>query len=152
MLPDAEIIPLSAKANFHLDYLLKRILHFLPENPPYYPKDQLTDRAERFFVSEIIRGSIFEKYRQEIPYSIEIQVESFIEEENIIKIRSVINVLRDSQKGIIIGHKGESLKMVGIESRKEIESFLGKKVYLELFVKVNKDWRDTPGKLKQFGY
>ena len=152
LLPGAEIIPLSAKENFHLDYLLKRILHFLPENPPYYPKDQLTDRAEKFFVSEIIRGSIFEKYRQEIPYSIEIQVESYKEEENIIKIRSVINVLRNSQKGIIIGHKGESLKAVGIESRKEIESFLGKKVYLELFVKVNKDWRDTPGKLKQFGY
>ena len=115
-------------------------MHFLPENPPYYPKDQLTDRAERFFVSEIIRGSILEKYRQEIPYSVEIQIDSYKEEENIIKIR------------IIIGHKGESLKMVGIESRKEIESFLGKKVYLELFVKVNKDWRDTPGKLKQFGY
>ena len=124
----------------------------MPEGEPYFPKDQLTDRYERFFVSEIIRGKILETYQKEIPYSVEIEIESYKEEESIVRIAAVIYVARDTQKGIIIGHKGEMLKRVGTGARKEIESFLGKKVFLEMYVKVARDWRDSSGMLKKFGY
>jgi len=150
--PNAEVIPVSALKNFNLDYLFKRIIALLPENPPYFPKDELTDKPEKFFVAEIIREKILTNYKKEIPYSVEVVVESFKEEEKIIKIRSEIFVIRDSQKGIIIGHEGKALKKVGTEARKDIEAFLNKQVFLELFVKVNKDWRDNENQLKRFGY
>jgi len=124
----------------------------LPESPPYYSKDELTDKPEKFFVSEIIREKILINYKKEIPYSVEVVIESFKEEEKIFKIRAEIYVIRESQKGIIIGHEGKALKKVGTEARKEIEAFLQKQVFLELFVKVNKDWRDNEGQLKRFGY
>jgi GTPase len=151
-LPTAEIIPISAQEKFNIDYLLKRILHFLPKSPPYYDKDQLTDRPERFFVAEIIREKIFFHYKKEIPYSVEVIIESFKEEENIIKIMAVINVERESQKGIIIGHKGDAIKRVGTEARIDMEKFLDKKVFLEMRVKVKDDWRSNPNFLKNFGY
>jgi GTPase len=150
--PDSIIIPISATKKFNLDILLNNILSLLPEGEPYFPKDQLTDRYERFFVSEIIRGKILGSYQKEIPYSVEIEVESYLEEANLIRISAVIYVARDSQKGIIIGHKGEMLKRVGTAARKEMEAFLGKKVFLEVYVKVAKDWRDSSGMLKKFGY
>ena len=124
----------------------------LPEGPGFYAKDQLTDKPEKFFVSEIIREKILMNYKKEIPYSVEVIIESFKEEENIVKIRAEILVIRDSQKGIIIGHQGKALKKVGTEARKDMELFLEKKVFLELFVKVNKDWRDSDNELKRFGY
>ena len=124
----------------------------LPEGPGYYDKDQLTDKPEKFFVSEIIREKILLNYKKEIPYSVEVVVESFKEEEKIIKMRAEILVVRDSQKGIIIGHQGKALKKVGSDARKDIEAFFGKQVFLELFVKVNKDWRDSDSQLKRFGY
>jgi GTPase len=152
LLPRALIFPISAKENFNIVNLFKHIVDFLPECPPYYDKDAFTDKTERFCVSEIIREKIFFHYQKEIPYSVEVGVEEFIEEENIIRIKSVIIVARDSQKGILIGHKGESLKKIGTQARIDIEKFFGKKVYLEMFVKVMKDWRDNDRLLKEFGY
>ncbi|MDY6800259.1 MAG: GTPase Era [Bacteroidota bacterium] len=152
ILPEAEIIPVSATKNFNLDQVFKRILELLPEGPAYYPKDSLTDKTERFFVSEIIREKILNNYRKEIPYSVEVEVEEFKETEKILRIRATINVIRPSQKGIIIGHKGLALKKTGTEARVDIEDFFGKKVFLELFVKVTKDWRDKEKNLKDFGY
>ncbi len=151
-LPNAEIFPTSALEKFQLENLLERLIELLPESPPYFPKDQLTDKPERFFVNEIIREKILLNYKKEIPYSIEVLTEEFKEDETIIRIRSVIMVERDSQKGIIIGHKGEALKKVGIQSRKDLEIFFGKQIHIELFVKVNKNWRNNQSQLKRFGY
>lgn len=150
--PASPVIPVSALKNFNLDSLLNAILAKLPENPPYFPKDQLTDKYERFFASEIIREKILVNYKKEIPYSVEIEIENFKDEKDIIKIRALIHVTRDSQKGIIIGHKGSMLKRVGTEARHDMEDFFRKKVFLELYVKVTKDWRDKPLMLKRFGY
>jgi len=150
--PDSLVIPVSALKNFNLEPLLNAILTMLPENPPFFPKDQLTDKYERFFASEIIREKILVNYKKEIPYSVEIEIESFKDEKDIIKIRALIHVTRDSQKGIIIGHKGSMLKRVGTEARHDMEDFFRKKVFLELYVKVTKDWRDKPLVLKRFGY
>ena len=150
--PNAEIIPISAKEGFQVKEVFDRIIELLPESPPYYPKDQLTDKPERFFVNETIREKILMHYKKEIPYAVEIDTEEFLEEENIIRMRSVIMVERDTQKGIIIGHKGSALKRVGIEARKDLEKFFGKQVHLELYVKVNKNWRSNQQQLKRFGY
>lgn len=150
--PLSPVIPLSGLNNFNLDALLNSILERLPEGPPYFPKDQLTDKYEKFFASEIIREKILFHYKKEIPYSVEIEIESFTEEKNIIRIRALIHVARDSQKGIIIGHNGNMLKRVGTEARKDMEDFFRKKIFLELYVKVTKDWRDKPAVLKRFGY
>ncbi len=150
--PQSPVIPLSALRNFNLDTLLNAVLSRLPEGPPFFPKDQLTDKYERFFASEIIREKILTNYRKEVPYSVEIEIESFSEEKNIIRIRALIHVARDSQKGIIIGHKGTMLKRVGTEARHDLEEFFRKKIFLELYVKVTKDWRDKPTILKRFGY
>jgi GTP-binding protein Era len=150
--PDSPVIPISALKKFNLDSLLNTILTKLPESPPYFPKDQLTDKYERFFASEIIREKILINYKKEIPYSVEIEIENFKLEKDIIKIRALIHVTRDSQKGIIIGHKGTMLKRVGTEARHDMEDFFRKKVFLELYVKVTKDWRDKPLILKRFGY
>lgn len=149
---DSPVIPISALKKFNLDSLLNTILTKLPESPPYFPKDQLTDKYERFFASEIIREKILINYKKEIPYSVEIEIENFKDEKDIIKIRALIHVTRDSQKGIIIGHKGTMLKRVGTEARHDMEDFFRKKVFLELYVKVTKDWRDKPLILKRFGY
>ena len=151
-LPNAEIFPISALKEFQVDNLLQRLIELLPECPPYFPKDQLTDKPERFFVNEIIREKILINYNKEIPYSVEILTEEFKEDQKIIRIRSVIMVERNSQKGIIIGHKGSALKKIGIESRKDLETFFGKQIYIELFVKVNKNWRSNQHQLKRFGY
>jgi len=150
--PHSPVIPISALNNFNLDSLLNAILDKLPESPPFFPKDQLTDKYERFFASEIIREKILVNYKKEIPYSVEIEIESFSDEKNLIKIRALIHVTRDSQKGIIIGHKGSMLKRVGTEARHDMEDFFRKKVFLEMYVKVTKDWRDKPLALKRFGY
>ena len=152
MLPDAFIIPTSATENFNIDILLNKITELLPLSPPYFPKDQLTDKSERFFVSEIIREKILMNYKKEVPYSVEIEVEEFKEEPNIIRIRAIIYVERDSQKGIIIGKKGAALKKTGTMARIDIEKFFEKKVFIELYVKVSKDWKNKPKSLKQFGY
>lgn len=151
-LPNAEIYPLSALNNFNVKEVFDRIVELLPESPPFYPKDALTDKPERFFVNEIIREKILLNYQKEIPYSVEVETEEFKEEEDIIRIKAVIMVERDSQKGIIIGHKGASLKKVGIQSRQEMEKFFGKQVHIEMFVKVNKDWRNNAYQLRRFGY
>ena len=150
--PQSPVIPLSALRNFNLGALLNAILEKLPESPPYFPKDQLTDKYERFFASEIIREKILFHYKKEVPYSVEVEIESFSEEKEINRIRALIHVARESQKGIIIGHGGNMLKRVGTEARKEMEDFFRKKVFLELYVKVTKDWRDKPSALKKFGY
>lgn len=150
--PNSTIIPVSALKKFNLDTLLRAIISYLPESPPYFPKDQLTDKYERFFASEILREKILIHYKKEIPYSVEIEIESFVEETGIIRIRSLIHVERESQKGIIIGHKGAMLKLVGTEARKSMEDFFGKKVFLELYVKVTKEWREKPVMLRRFGY
>ena len=150
--PHSPVIPISALKNFNLDALLTAILDKLPEGPPFFPKDQLTDKYERFFASEIIREKILVNYNKEIPYSVEIEIESFTDQKNLIKIMAIIHVIRDSQKGIIIGHKGAMLKRVGTEARHDMEDFFGKKVFLELYVKVTKNWRDKPLILKRFGY
>jgi GTP-binding protein Era len=150
--PDSPVIPVSALNNFNLDSLLRAILDKLPEGQPFFPKDQLTDKYERFFASEILREKILLNYRKEVPYSVETEIESFKEEPGIIKIRALIHATRESQKGIIIGHKGSMLKKVGTEARYDMEDFFGKKVFLELYVKVTKDWRDKPETLKRFGY
>lgn len=151
-LPNAEIFPISALEKFQVESLLKRIIELLPESPPYFPKDQLTDKPERFFVNEIIREKILLNYKKEIPYSVEILTEEFKEDDKIIRIRSIIMVERDSQKGIIIGHKGSALKKIGIQARKDLEIFFGKQIHIELFVKVNKNWRNNQNQLKRFGY
>ena len=152
ILPNAEIIPVSATAKFNVDVVMRRIRELIPECPPYFDKDQLTDKPARFFVSEIIREKILLFYEKEIPYSVEVGVESFKEEGNLIKIHAVIYVERDSQKGIIIGHQGKALKKVSTEARKALEKFFGKKIYLETFVKVDKDWRSSDKELNLFGY
>ncbi len=152
ILPDAEIIPISAQNNFNLDYLLKRIKDLLPDSPPFFEKDALTDKPARFFVTEIIREKILTNYDKEVPYAVEVVVESFKEDNKLIRINAVIYVERDSQKGIIIGQGGKMLKKVGMEARKDIEAFFDKKVFLELFVKVEKDWRNKDKDLKDFGY
>lgn len=152
LLPNAEILPVSAKNKFGTDLLLKRILELLPDSPPYFDKDQLTDKPARFFVSEIIREKILLYYDKEIPYSVEVSVEQFKEDEKHIHINAVIYVERDSQKGIIIGHQGVALKKVSTESRKALEKFFGKSIFLEVFVKVDKDWRSSERELNHFGY
>lgn len=152
LLPNAEIILCSALKKFNLDYIFNQIMKILPESPAYFPKDTLTDKTERFFVSEIIREKILLNYKKEIPYSVEIVVQSFKEEENIIKIATEIFVERETQKGIIIGHQGKPLKKVGSEARIDLEDFFGKKVFLEIFVKVSKDWRNKTRSLNNFGY
>ena len=152
LLPNAEILPISAKNKFGTDMLLKRILELLPVSPPYFDKDQLTDKPARFFVSEIIREKILLYYDKEIPYSVEVSVERFKEDEKHIHINAVIYVERDSQKGIIIGHQGVALKKVSTESRKALEKFFGKPIFLEVFVKVDKDWRSSERELNHFGY
>ena len=152
LLPNAEILPISAKNKFGTELLLKRILELLPDSPPYFDKDQLTDKPARFFVSEIIREKILLYYDKEIPYSVEVSVERFKEDEKHIHINAVIFVERDSQKGIIIGHQGVPLKKVSTESRKALEKFFGKPIYLEVFVKVDKDWRSSERELNHFGY
>ena len=152
LIPRAEIIPISAQNNFNLDYLLKRIRELLPDSPPFFDKDQMTDKPARFFVTEIIREKILKNYDREIPYSVEVVVESFKESDKQININTVIYVERDSQKGIIIGKGGTMLKKVGMEARKDIEEFFQKKIYLEMFVKVEKDWRNKDKILKSFGY
>jgi len=150
--PNAEIYPISALENFNVKEVFARILELLPESPAYYPKDALTDKPERFFVNETIREKILMNYDKEIPYSVEIETEEFLEDEKIIRIRSVIMVERDTQKGIIIGHKGAALKRVGVQSREDLEKFFGKQIHIELFVKVNKDWRNNQFQLRRFGY
>lgn len=152
LLPKAEVIPVSAQYKFNLDYLLKRIQELLPPSPPFFDKDALTDKPARFFVTEIIREKILLTYDKEIPYACEVAVEQFKEEENRIHIMAVIYVERDSQKGIVIGKGGVALKKVGMLARKDIEAFFDKKVFLELYVKVEKDWRSRENKLKGFGY
>ncbi|GAA3648842.1 GTPase Era [Flavivirga jejuensis] len=150
--PNAEIIPISALEGFQVKEVFNRIIELLPESPPFYPKDQLTDKPERFFINESIREKILLHYKKEIPYAVEVDTEEFFEEENIIRIRSVIMVERETQKGIIIGHKGSALKRVGVEARKDLEKFFGKQIHLELYVKVNKNWRSNQNQLKRFGY
>ncbi len=150
--PNAEFFPISALEGFNVTEVFNRIIELLPESPPFYPKDQLTDKPERFFVNESIREKILMHYKKEIPYAVEVDTEEFFEEEKIIRIRSVIMVERDTQKGIIIGHKGSALKRVGTEARKDLEKFFGKQIHLELYVKVNKNWRSNQRQLKRFGY
>ncbi len=151
-LPGVEIYPISALHGFGIEQVVKRILELLPESPPYFDKDQLTDKTERFIVNEKIREKILKHYKNEIPYAVEVETEEFKEDDDRIKIRSIIYVERDSQKGIIIGHKGSGLKRVGTEARKDLEQFFGKKIFLELYVKVNKDWRKKAEQLRRFGY
>lgn len=150
--PNAEIIPTSALKEFNTDNIFNRILDLLPESEAFYPKDQLTDKTERFFVSEIIREKILKFYKKEVPYATEIEVEEFKEDDKIIRMRAVIYVERQTQKGIIIGHKGIAIKKVGTEARKDLEKFFDKQVYIELFVKVQKNWRNKDTDLKSFGY
>ena len=151
-LPNADILPISALTGFNTDFLLNKIKDLLPEGPMYYPEDQLTDKSERFIVNEVVRERILENYQQEIPYAVEVVTERFVEEDDIIKIDADIYVERDSQKGILIGHKGSSLSKVGKEAREELEKFFGKKIFLKLFVKVKKNWRKKDIDLKRFGY
>ena len=150
--PNAEVFAISALENFGVPEVFSRIIELLPESPPFYPKDQLTDKPERFFVNEAIREKILMQYKKEIPYAVEIDTEEFFEDEDIIRIRSVIMVERETQKGIIIGHKGQAIKWVGIEARKDLEKFFGKQIHIELYVKVNKNWRNDSRQLKRFGY
>jgi len=150
--PNSFAYVVSALEKFNVESVFYKIIELLPEAPPFYPKDQLTDKPERFFVNEAVREKILKHYKKEIPYSVEVETESFEEEETIIRIRSVIMVERETQKGIIIGHKGSAIKRVGAEARKDLEAFFGKKVYIELYVKVNKDWRSNQNQLKRFGY
>jgi len=151
-LPNANVFPISALENFNVQKVMDFIIDVLPESPAFYPKDQLTDKPERFFVNETIREKILMHYKKEIPYAVEIDTEEFHEDDRIIKIRSVIMVERETQKGIIIGHKGKALKRIGTEARKDLEKFFGKKIFIELYVKVNKNWRSNKNQLKRFGY
>ena len=151
-LPNAEIFPISAAEKFGIEQLFERIKALLPDSPPFFDKDALTDRPERFFVNEIIREKILLNYDKEIPYAVEVMVEEFKEEENLIRISAVVFCERDSQKGIIIGKQGAALRKVGTDARKDIETFFGKKVFLQLYVKVEKDWRNRERKLRNFGY
>ena len=151
-LPKAKIIPISAIEGFGVDKIMSEITAMLPIGTPYFPTDALTDKPERFFVSEIIREKILLNYQKEIPYSVEVVIETFKEEDEIISIEAIINVARETQKGIIIGHQGKALKKVGIEARKDLETFFGKKIFIKLFVKVTKNWRDNDRDLKRFGY
>lgn len=151
-LPNAEILPISALENVNIDLLKNHIIELLPEGPKYFPDDQLTDKSERFIVNEVIREKILLNYKKEIPYSVEVVTQIFKEGLELIQIESEIYVERDSQKGIIIGHKGESLTKVGKEAREDLEKFFGKKIFLKLFVKVKKDWRKKDGDLRRFGY
>lgn len=151
-LPNAEIIPVSALRTFNIQKVFDVILSLLPENPPFFPKDELTDRSVRFFVSEIIREKVFLNYRKEIPYSVEVIVDEYKEEPKLVRISTTVYVERESQKAIILGHMGKSIKKVGTEARKDIEEFIGSKVFLEITVKVNKDWREKENMLKRFGY
>ncbi|PCI35846.1 MAG: GTPase Era [Flavobacteriaceae bacterium] len=150
--PNAQVYVISALENFNVQGVFEAILEKLPESPAFYPKDQLTDKPERFFVNEAIREKILMHYKKEIPYAVEIDTEEFFEDEKLIRIRSVIMVERNTQKGIIIGHKGSALKRVGTEARKDLEKFFDKKVFLELYVKVNKNWRSNTNQLRRFGY
>ena len=150
--PNAEFYPISALTGFNVKNVFNRLIELLPKSPPFYPKDQLTDKPERFFVNEKIREKILMYYKKEIPYAVEVETEEFFEKEKIIRIRSVIMVERETQKGILIGHKGKALKRVGVEARKDLEQFFEKKIYVELYVKVNKNWRSNPRQLKRFGY
>ncbi|WP_248724014.1 GTPase Era [Seonamhaeicola sp. ML3] len=150
--PNAEIYPISALQGFNVKEVFNRIIELLPQSPPFYPKDQLTDKPERFFINESIREKILLHYKKEIPYAVEVETEEFHEEEKIIRIRSVIMVERETQKGIIIGHKGSALKRVGTEARKDLEKFFGKQIHLEIYVKVNKNWRSNQNQLRRFGY
>jgi GTP-binding protein Era len=150
--PNAELFPISALEGFNVKEVFNRIIDLLPESPAFYPKDQLTDKPERFFVNETIREKILIHYKKEIPYAVEIDTEEFFEEDDIIRMRSVIMVERNTQKGIIIGHKGSAIKRVGVEARKDLEKFFGKQVHLELYVKVNKNWRSNKIQLRRFGY
>ena len=150
--PNAEFYPISALTGFNIKNVFNRLIELLPQSPPFYPKDQLTDKPERFFVNEKIREKILMYYKKEIPYAVEVETEEFFEEEKIIRIRSVIMVERESQKGILIGHRGKALKRVGVEARKDLEQFFEKKTHVELYVKVNKNWRSNPRQLKRFGY
>jgi len=150
--PNASVFIISALEKFNVENVFYKIIEMLPESPPFYPKDQLTDKPERFFVNEKIREKILMHYKKEIPYSVEVETEEFFEEEKIIRIRSVIMVERDTQKGIIIGHKGAAIKRIGTEARIDLELFFEKKVFLELYVKVNKNWRNDKNQLKRFGY
>ena len=150
--PNAEVFLISALENFNIQTVFNRIIELLPQSPPFYPKDQLTDKPERFFVNEAIREKILLHYKKEIPYAVEVDTEEFLESDNIIRIRAVIMVERDTQKGIIIGHKGDAIKRVGIEARKDLEKFFDKKIHLDLYVKVNKNWRSDKRQLRRFGY
>jgi len=150
--PGADVFPISALEKFNIAPIFTRLMELLPESPPFFDKDDLTDRNERFFMQEIIREKILLYYQKEIPYSVEINVEEYKEERDLIKIRAIIYVARESQKGIIIGHQGAALKKVGTEARKDAEEFFGKKIFLELYVKVAKEWRDADNQLKKFGY
>lgn len=151
-IPRAEILPISALHKMNLEYIINKVKDFLPESPPYFPKDELTDRPMRFFVSEIIRGKIFETYDKELPYSCEVEVQSYKDDETIVKIEANILVIRESQKGIVIGHQGKKIKHVGISARKDIQRFVDKKVHLDLRVKVEKDWRNQDRSLDNYGY
>ena len=150
--PKAEVFAISALRNFGVQEVLQRIIELLPEGPAYYPKDQFTDKPERFFVNESVREKILIHYKKEIPYSVEVVTEEFEEDEDIIRIRSVIMVERETQKGILIGHKGLAIKRVGMEARRDLEKFFGKQVHIELYVKVSKDWRRDGRQLRRFGY
>ena len=150
--PKADVFAISALRNFGVQEVLQRIIELLPEGPAYYPKDQFTDKPERFFVNESVREKILIHYKKEIPYSVEVVTEEFEEDEDIIRIRSVIMVERETQKGILIGHKGLAIKRVGMEARKDLEKFFGKQVHIELYVKVSKDWRRDGRQLRRFGY
>lgn len=150
--PNAEILPISALNKFNMDKILERVIELLPVSPPYYDKDAITDKSERFFVSENIREKILKYYKKEVPYSVQVEVEEFEDEDDIIRIRAIIYVLRESQRGIIIGHKGVGIKRIGTEARRELERFFDKKIFLETVVKVKKNWRDDDRQLKSFGY
>jgi len=150
--PSFLVLPISALNKFNLDQVMNKILEIIPENPPYFPKDELTDRPMRFFIAEMIREKILLNYQKEIPYSVEVAVEEYKEEAKIVRIRCVIYVARDSQKGILIGHKGSALKKIGTQARKDIEEFIGKQVFIDLHVKVSKNWRDNDLQLGRFGY
>jgi GTP-binding protein Era len=152
LIPRAEILPVSALHGFSTEFIMPKIISLLPENPPFFDKEELTDKPMRFFVSEIIREKIFVNYEKEIPYSIQVEIEQYIEKPEIVEIKAVIYVSRTSQRPILIGHQGSKLKKVGTDARKDIEAFIDSKVFLELYVKVDKDWRDKESKLKQFGY